>query len=90
MRCPYCGKMTPDDSVYCGNCGEKLPLICSGCGKEVIEFLWPEYKLCLKCGGTNQPSDPGNEDDYEEDNYEDDEPREVNLGDSPGGFKIYE
>src|SRR5262245_57167414 len=46
MKCPRCEQETPSDADFCPECGEKLALVCSGCGTVNA----PTHKFCKKCG----------------------------------------
>lgn len=47
-KCPNCGAVVSDDSLYCGNCGNVISQIikCPNCGKEVNS----DVKFCSGCG----------------------------------------
>lgn len=47
-KCPNCGAIVSDDSLYCGNCGNVISQIikCPNCGKEVNS----DAKFCSGCG----------------------------------------
>lgn len=49
MRCPFCNKMTADDSLFCGNCGADVSKVCRGCGCEVEVFFDTEHRICEEC-----------------------------------------
>ena len=46
--CPECGSKNEKDSVFCGECGCKLPEenVCPNCGAQVDEGA----KFCIYCG----------------------------------------
>ena len=55
-KCPACGKANSNESVFCTDCGAKLPSgeemkICPGCGKEI-----PAAEAFCHLCGTKQPA----------------------------------
>ncbi|MEA4889427.1 MAG: DUF6583 family protein [Clostridiaceae bacterium] len=46
MKCSNCGVEMPDGSVFCTNCGSKVPAVCPQCGTPVK----PGAIFCLNCG----------------------------------------
>jgi RNA polymerase subunit RPABC4/transcription elongation factor Spt4 len=49
MKCPNCGKETPEGSIFCGNCGAKVVKgeICERCGAKGIP---EDARFCPQCG----------------------------------------
>ena len=46
--CKYCGKETPNETLICKNCYDKLPLV-----RKLLAMLAP-YKKVIKNESTNQ------------------------------------
>ena len=46
MKCSQCDYQNPDDSKFCGECGNKLELICPNCNCQNP----PNHKFCNECG----------------------------------------
>ncbi len=46
MKCSNCGVEMPDGSVFCTNCGNKVPAVCPQCGTPIK----PGAIFCLNCG----------------------------------------
>ncbi len=46
MKCPDCSFDNPPTMKFCGDCGAKLPAVCSACGTEVVAG----FKFCGQCG----------------------------------------
>ncbi len=52
MKCPDCQTVLPDGSKFCNECGNKLEVVCSECGKANSLVS----KFCLECGHSLIPS----------------------------------
>jgi len=46
MKCPKCQFENPEDSIFCGDCGSPLAIVCPDCGAIPL----PGFKFCDKCG----------------------------------------
>ncbi len=46
MRCSQCGYQNLDDSKFCGECGNKLEIICPNCNSQNPL----NHKFCNECG----------------------------------------
>lgn len=49
-RCPFCGTMLPEGSMFCNICGTKL-------AEAPVSAAEPEQRLCPKCGAALNPDD---------------------------------
>ena len=60
MKCSRCQHDNPEGQRFCGDCGERLGLLCPSCGAT----SGPEQRFCTDCGASLGPSPFGAPDRY--------------------------